>query len=370
MIYFLAAVAIIAILYQLTALAAVARHLIVRDPKPRSLPPVSILKPVRGLDPHFYDAIRSHALQDYPEEYEILFGVTDPDDPAMGDIERLAAEFPDLVIRLIPSFRQAPNAKAGVLCDLAREARYPVLLVNDSDIRVPEDYLRRVVAPLGDPETGLVTCLYRAHSDSWPGRWEALGIATDFMPSALVAPLVGVREFGLGSTLAFRAEDLAEIGGFEAIGEYLADDYQLAKRITALGTRAFLSRVVVETNLGDDSWKGVWQHQVRWAKTIRVSRKDGYAGLPVTHAGLWALVCLLGGLWPAAALVAVIRLLMAFAAGVIVLRSRTAAYGFWLAPLWDLWAFAVWIAGWCGNTVKWRGRTLKLSGDGRITGAN
>ena len=363
--YVLFVAGIAALLYQLIAIIAAVRHMLVREPKAEASPAVSILKPVRGLDPHFYEAIRSHAVQDYPE-FEILFGVTDPEDLAIAEIERLAREFPKVPIRLVPSFRQAPNGKVGVLCDLAAEARHPILLVNDSDMRVPPDYLQRVATPLDDAENGLVTCLYRAHADSWPSAWEALGIAIDFMPSVLVAPLVGVREFGLGSTLAFRAEDLAEIGGFASIADYLADDYQLARRITSLGTDAVMSKVVVETNLGDNSWAGVWRHQVRWARTIRVSRGDGYAGLPVTHAGLWALIAAVAGVWWLAAALAGARIIMALAGGVGVLGSRQALFGFALAPLWDLWAFAVWAAGLFGKTVEWRGKRLRLDRTGRI----
>ncbi len=365
MTYVLFVAGIAALLYQLIAIAAAVRHMLAREPDGETSPPVSILKPVRGLDPHFYEAIRSHAVQDYPE-FEILFGVTDPDDPAIREIERLAREFPKTAIRLVPSFRQAPNGKVGVLCDLAAEARHPILLVNDSDIRVPHDYLQRVAGRLDDAENGIVTCLYRAHADSWPSAWEALGIAIDFMPSVLVAPLVGVREFGLGSTLAFRAEDLAEIGGFASIADYLADDYQLARRITGLGTGAVMAKVVVETNLGDNSWTGVWRHQVRWARTIRVSRGDGYAGLPVTHAGLWALISAVAGVWWLAGALAGARMIMALAGGVGAVGSRQALFGFILAPLWDLWAFAVWAAGLFGKTVEWRGRRLLLDRAGRI----
>ena len=308
-------------------------------------PPVSILKPVRGLDPHFYEAIRSHAEQEYPGGFELLFGVADAADPSVAVIERLAAAYPQQAIRVIHARTAAPNAKVGVLIDLANEARHPVLLVNDSDILVPAGYLRDVVAPLADPGVGIVTCLYRARGDSLSARWEALGIAIDFAPSVLVAPLVGVREFGLGATLVFRRQDLQRIGGFATLAAYLADDYQLARHLTQLGLRSHMSAVVVDTALGDDTWAGVWAHQVRWARTIRVSRGDGYLGLPTTHAGVWALLALISG-FPLLALVTVlIRCVSAAAVGVGVLRSPVARAAFWLAPLWDLWAFAVWIAG-------------------------
>jgi ceramide glucosyltransferase len=258
----LTTVAAIAFAYQLAALAAIHRHKLQPVFRRRFAPPISILKPVYGLDDAFEEAIASHAEQDY-EAYEILFGVHSLEDAAVPVIRALIGTHPERAIRLLVCETQAPNAKVGVLIDLAREAQYPVLLVNDSDITVPRDYLRQVAAPLADPHTGLVTCLYRATATSAAGRWEALGIATDFMPSTLVAPLVGVKEFGLGSTLCFRREDLDAIGGFETVADYIADDYQLARRITATGKRAFLSHIVVETHLSDPGWRAVWRHQVR-----------------------------------------------------------------------------------------------------------
>ena len=264
----LAAPAILAALYHLIALMAALcfKH---TWPKPEyDYPPVSILKPVYGRDPEFYEAIRSHALLDYPE-FEILFGLRNPDDPASEDIARLSAEFPERAIRVVPCGQDLPNGKVAVLAELERHARYPLLVVNDSDITVERAYLRAIIAPLDEPGAGLVTCLYRARGTSWPARWEALGIATDFVPSVLVARAAGVAEFALGSTMAFRAAELKRIGGFEAIGDYLADDYQLGRRIRELGYRIVLASTVVETRLSDESWRQVWRHQLRWSRTIR-----------------------------------------------------------------------------------------------------
>ena len=368
--WLLLAATVITCAYHLIATIAAVAHLSRPTPTAQHAPPVSILKPVRGLDPYFYEAILSHAVQDYPSGFELLFGVADPTDPSVAVIERLAAAFPQQVIRVIHSTKPAPNAKVGVLIDLARAARHDVLLVNDSDILVPAGYLREVVAPLKDPAVGIVTCLYRARGDSLSALWEALGIAVDFAPSVLVAPLVGVREFGLGATLVFRRADLDRIGGFPTLAPYLADDYQLARHITKLGQRAFMSRVVVDTALGDDTWAGVWAHQVRWARTIRVSRGDGYLGLPVTHAGLWALLALIAG-WPSLALAAVLfRWCSAAVTGIVVLRSPVARAAFWLAPLWDCWAFVIWVAGLMGTTVQWRDRSLRLDASGRILPAD
>lgn len=364
MIWLFGVVWAVALGYQLTALLASIRQMMRRDPRPASLPPISILKPIRGLDPGFADAILSHVNQDYPE-YEILFGVPDPADPCIPLIQRLQRDHPERAIQLHLSPNSAPNGKVGTLEELARQARYPLLLVNDSDIRVPGDYLQSVVAPLEDPAVGVVTCLYRASARRLPGIWEALGIATDFAPSTLVAPFVGVKEFGLGSTLVFRRRDLDRIGGFAALADFIADDYQLARRITGLGLRVHLSTTIVETSLQGDSWAGVWAHQLRWHRTIRVSR-GAYIGLPVTQASFWAAVAILVGQpwWGGTLLVA--RYLMAFTAGWGVLRSGLVLHYFFLIPFRDLWGSAIWLAGLFGSTVVWRGRRLRLAPDGKI----
>jgi len=339
-----------------------------RSPEAATNPgPVSILKPVRGLDPGFYEAIRGHAQQHYAPGFELLFGVTDPQDPALVEIERLQREFPHLRIEWFPVTRQAPNGKVAALVELAKQARYPLWLVNDSDIAVSPGYLEEVTAPLSQPEIGVVTCLYRAGSQGAAGRWEALGIAVDFAAGVLVAPLAGIKEFGLGATLVFRAVDLAAIGGFEALENYLADDYQLARHITQLlGKRVELSRTVVETTLGEDSWRGIIKHQIRWARTIRVSRGDGYWGLPVTHAGVWMTMALLSGQFGVALTIATVRWASAYATGVLVLESRVARSGWWLAPVWDCFAFGIWVAGARFNTVEWRGQRLELRPDGTM----
>ena len=363
--YIWAAPAIAAGAYYLIALVAALVRLRVREPASNWTPPVSILKTVRGRDPRFYEAIRSHATQNYPE-FEILFGVKDPADPALADIRGLMAEFPQREIRLIETTRDAPNGKVAALTDLAAAARHSILLVNDSDILVEPDYLRRVVAPLQNPKTGLVTCLYRARGESFPGRWEAIGIATDFAPGVLVAPLVGVAGFALGSTMIFRAGDLARIGGFSALESYLADDYQLGAHISALGLRVELSKVVVETNLSGATWAEVWRHQLRWSRTIRVSRTAGYYGYLATQATFWSLFALLAGHWQIALATMILRLAAALVTGRAVLSDRQISRHWYLIPFRDLWGFAVWLAGLTGDTVEWRGKKLRLTPDGRI----
>jgi ceramide glucosyltransferase len=180
-----------------------------------------------------------------------------------------------LAIRVIPTANDAPNGKVGSLEILAREAKYDILLVNDGDITVERDYLKMVVSLLDDPAVGLVTGLYRAQGESMATGAEALGIITEFVPSVLVARLISSGGFALGATMAFRAQDLAAIGGFAASRGYLADDYQLGARIAALGKRVAMSDSIVTINLGAGSWRDVWKHQVRWSRTIRVSRPAG-----------------------------------------------------------------------------------------------
>jgi len=365
-IWILLVLAYAAAAYQVLAIVAALAHRRSRLPG-GSISGVSILKPVYGADPGFYEAIRSHAIQQF-ENFEILFGIANPNDPARAEIERLISEFPNVSIRLVICPAVTPNRKVGVLIDLAREARYSVLIVNDSDISVPPGYLQDVTAPLADPAVGLVTCLYRAETHDWASRFEALAIATEFAPSTLVAPLFGVSEFGLGSTLAFRAADLEAIGGFAAIADYLADDYQLGRRLHQLGLKNILSHVVVSTRMSAGSWRSAWRHQLRWARTIRLSRGGGYAGLPITFAIVWAIAAACGGLWWTALALLAIRLAMAVTCGWFVLRSADVWKYIYAIPLRDLWGVAVWAAGLFGNTVEWRGRRLRLDKDGRILG--
>ncbi len=350
------ALAAIAAAYQILAiLGCVFRGRPKAPAKP--LGPISVLKPVHGVDPGFREAIRSHTV--LQGDYEFLCGVSQTNDPALPVLREFFR------VSVVDSDTRAANAKVGVLIDLAAAARYPILVVNDADIRVAPDYLTRVTAPLDDPSVGLVTCLYRPVGDSFAARFEGLGVATDFAPSALVARLLGVDEFAMGSTLAFRREDLDRIGGFAAVADYLADDYQVGHRIHALGLKCVLSDVVVETHLGG-GWRQVWQHQVRWARTIRVSRFGGYLGLPITNATLWAAVTAACGRWDVGIALLAIRLVMAFASGWGVLHSRDVLYLWWLVPARDFFGFAVWVAGLFGDSVVWRGQRLLLDRDGRI----
>jgi len=329
------------------------------------LPPISILKPMYGRDERLYQALRSHALQKYPE-FEILFGVRSATEPALEDIQRLRRDFPSLPMRVIQVETEAPNAKVGVLARLAAEARHPLLVINDDDIEVQVGYLEAVTAPLRDSRIGLVTCLYRARAESFAARVEALGVAGEFASSVMVARLLGVGGFALGATMAMRAETLARAGGFEPIEAYLADDYELGRRVTAAGYRVEFAPVVVETGLGGASWLDVWRHQLRWARTIRVSRTAGYYGSVVTHAVLWALLAFAAGEWYAGVAALVLRVAAGWLAGAVVLKDPLVKRWFWLLPLRDLFGLSVWAGGCFGSTVYWRGLKLRLLKGGKI----
>jgi ceramide glucosyltransferase len=330
-------------------------------------PPVSILKPLKGIDPEIYESFRSHCLQDYPE-YELVFGVSDPSDPAVASVERLKREFPEHAIQLVvcPNIL-GPNVKVSNLEQMAQAARHEYLIVNDSDIRVERDYVQRVIAPLVDARVGMVTCLYRGVAAPTLGsRLEALGISTDFSAGVLAAHLLeGGLRFGLGSTLAFRRRELLQIGGFRAIVDYLADDYELGHRISGLGLKVALSEVVVETHLPAYDFGGFLAHQMRWARGVRDSRLGGYIGLAATFGLLWALLnLLLAGApawsWIVLGCVLLLRILVALIVGKSVLKDSQLPRQLWLLPLRDLIAVGVWIASFWGHTVTWRGDRFEL----------
>ncbi|HZR56958.1 MAG TPA: bacteriohopanetetrol glucosamine biosynthesis glycosyltransferase HpnI [Terriglobales bacterium] len=333
---------------------------------------VSILKPLKGTDPGMYESLRSHCLQNY-SEYEIIFGVSDPDDPAIELVVRLKDEFPQQAIRLVRCDKiPGTNIKVSNLAQMLPSARFEVLLINDSDIRVTPDYLQQVVPPLTNPKVGLVTCLYRGIAASTLGsKLESLGISTDFAPGVLTARYLESIRFGLGSTLAFRRSDLARIGGFEALVDYLADDYQIGNRIAALGLEVKLSEVVLETYLPAYNFRGFIAHQLRWGRTIRDSRPWGYLGLLFTFGLPWALLTLIASqsaIWSWALLGAtgIIRLCMALAVGRGVLQDRQVTRRMWLIPLRDCIGVFVWLTSFVGHTIEWRGERFHLK-DGKLT---
>jgi len=330
-------------------------------------PRVSILKPLKGVDPDIYQSFRSHCLQQYPE-YEIVFGVSDANDPAIASVEQVKKEFPQKAIRvMICSDRIGPNIKVSNLEQMAQGSRYEFIVVNDSDIKVEPDYLTRVVAPLNHEQIGMVTCLYRGVAAPTIGsQLESLGISTDFCAGVLVArQLEGGLHFGLGSTLALRREELIRIGGFRAIVDFLADDYELGRRICDLGFKVALSDVVVETHLPAYRFSDFLKHQLRWARGVRDARPGGYFGLIFTFGLAWALLDLFatsgsGWGWGILASILVLRLAVALVTGEAVLEDRQVRRFLWLLPLRDLIATGVWMASFVGQTVTWRGDRFRL----------
>jgi len=353
-----------------------------RGVQPAFTSAVSLLKSLRGLDPGMMDAFRSHCRQDYQGQFELLFGVSSMDDPAVAAVKQLQAEFPANEIRLIECpERLGTNGKVSTLVQLAPHARHPFLLVNDSDITVSPHYLERVMACFAPTKemrdraehtVGLVTALYRgsAHG-TLPSRFEALGIATDFQPSVLLSRwLEGGLHYGLGSTLAISREALDRIGGFLPLVDHLADDYELGVRVAQAGYRVALTSEVVETAIPAYSWRGFFDHQLRWARTVRDARPWGYAGLIFTHGLGWALLNVLASgasplsLW-LLALSFFLRLALAMTVGAGALADHQVLPSLWLLPLRDLVAMGVWVAGFASETVVWRGERFAIK-NGRL----
>lgn len=346
-----------------------------RQPLPAFFPGVSILKPVKGVDPEMYEAFASHCRQDYPGEIEILFGSSSMEDPAVALIEQLQREFPQRQIRLIicPEMLGA-NGKVSNLVHMVAEARFDYLLINDSDIRVTPHYLRHVMPAFALPnklsrKVGMVTALYRGHSHNTLGsRLEALGISTDFMPGALTARWMekGLR-FGLGSTLAVTREALEAIGGLRLLVDYLADDYELGARIFQAGYRVELAREVVETSIPAYSFSQFFAHQLRWARGVRDARPLGYVGLLVTFGLPWATANAIASAasLDSIALLSVmlcVRIVMALSIGVGVLGDRATLRDLWLLPLRDVVALAVWFWSFADDAVIWRGERFHVRG--------
>ncbi len=368
--------------YYLAAMVAARVFLAARrTPLAAFAPGVSVLKSLKGLDPGMIDAFRSHCVQSYTGEFELLFGVSSLTDPAVAAVEQLKVEFPERRIRLIECpERLGTNGKVSTLVQLAACARFDFLLINDSDITVSPRYLERVMAYFAPVEhngkaaqqVGLVTALYRgcAHG-TLPSRLEALGIATDFMAGVLLSKwLEGGLHYGLGSTLAVSREALDRIGGLQVLVDYLADDYELGARVDKAGNRVALSAEVVETNIAAYGWRGFIDHQLRWARTVRDARPWGYAGLVFTSGLGWALLNVLASgasslsLW-LLGLSFFLRLTLAMIVGTEVLGDRQVLPSLWLLPLRDLIAVGVWVAGFAGNTIVWRGEHFTLK-DGKL----
>jgi ceramide glucosyltransferase len=363
--------------YFLAALIA-ARYFLSKRRKPLApfSPAVSILKSLKGLDPGMIDGFRSHCRQSYTGQYELLFGVASLSDPAADAVRQLIAEYPKLAIRLIECpQRLGTNGKVSTLVQLATHSHYKFLLINDSDITVSSRYLERVMACFvpedsdgkAAKEAGLVTALYRGRAHhTLASTLEALGIATDFQAGVLLSKWIeGGLHYGLGSTLAVSREALDKIGGLLPLVDHLADDYELGARISAADYGVVLSDEVVETNIAAYGWRGFLDHQLRWARTVRDARPWGYAGLIFTHGLGWALCNVLASgasllsLW-LLGLSCCLRLALAMTVGAEVLSDRQVLPNLWLLPLRDLVAMGVWVTGFAGNTIVWRGERFAL----------
>ena len=333
-------------------------------------PPVSVLKPVRGLDAQAIANFSSFCQQDYPE-YELLFGFADADDPGIAVVRQLQEEHAELTIRLVTGPVLGPNRKASLLHHLVASAEHDILVISDSDMRVTPDYLRRVVAPLENPATGLVTCCYRGENAlNLPKGLEALYIGACFLPSVIIASQILRFGFAMGSTAALRRSELARLGGFKSIAAYLADDYQLGARIAELGLHVHLSDYVVATVLGTASFRELWHRETRWNRCARVSRPWCYPGLFITFSTPLALLLILfSGFapfgWQVLAVSVAVRWLVAalIASSTGDLASRR--WLLWL-PIRDLLTTAVWLVGGLGRLIVWRGDRFILRSDGRM----
>jgi ceramide glucosyltransferase len=329
---------------------------------------VSILKPVKGVDPRMYAGLVSHCAQEYAGEFELVFGVGSLEDAAVEEIRRLQAEWPGVEIQIVVcTKRLGANGKVSNLAQMLPGARYEYVVVNDSDIRVSPRYLERVMAGFGDAAVGLVTVPYlgRAECGVW-SRMEALGISTDFMPGVLTArKLEGGIRFGLGSTLATTKTALAKVGGFEGQVDELADDYELGARLSAAGYRVELVREVVETTVPGYSLRGFCEHQLRWARSTRDSRRLGYVGLGVTYVVPWAMATVVasgGALWSFSMLsmALLVRVSVALTVGVGILRDGQVLRDMWLLPLRDCFGLFFWAWSYASDEVVWRGERFRL----------
>lgn len=366
----LVGLALASTLYWVYALGCVVRFR--RRPRPTSTdcPPVTVLKPLCGAHAGLYDSLRSFCDQDYPE-FQILFGVRDPADPAIEVVGQLMNEFRERNLKLVVSDRDLSlNPKVSNLINLYDGAEHDILVIADSDIRVGRDYLKHAVAPLADPGVGLVTCLYRGGGS---GRgWGALGrlfIDDWFFPSALVSVTGNRLRHAFGATLAFRRKSLEAIGGFAPLGVYLADDYMLGERIADAGERVVLSPCVVETRVVEQSFRALFFHELRWSRTMRATRPIGYFFAASTYGFVWSALALAASVaaWPAlvvgAAHVAV-RVAVHRAAQRTLATSTVPSV--WLLPARDVLSIVLWAASFMGRTVRWGRHRFLVDRLGRL----
>jgi ceramide glucosyltransferase len=333
--------------------------------------PISVLKPLSGAEEHLEQNLRTFFTQEYAS-FEILFAVRRPDDAALAVVEKLCVQYPEVPVRLIITGEPPyPNGKVYGLDLMKSAARYDLLVMSDSDIRVTPGMLSTIAAEFDDAKVGLVTCPYRAVAGR--GFWsklEAIGLNTQFVGGVMVARMLDGMKFALGPTIAARKCVLDQIGGFDRLKDYLAEDFVMGKLAAELGHRVLLSSYIIEHHIGgqDTSFSGNIKHRLRWARSTRRSRPAGYIGevftMPLPPALLlWAWA---PPLWPAAAAAILLRMCSAWACAGWVLRDRLTGRLWWLLPVQDLLAFVIWLAGFFGNHIIWRGRKYVLHPDGRF----
>ncbi len=335
-------------------------------------PNVTLLKPLKGADATTRENLRSWFAQNYPGEVQILFGVAAEIDPVCEVVRELQKEFPKCDARLVicPENLGA-NAKVSKLIQLLRAAKHQVIVVSDADVRVPEDFLANAVVPLRDEKVGLVNCFYRlANPATLAMQWEATATNADFWSQVLQSRSLKPVDFALGAVMATRRKQIEEIGGFEAIANCLADDYQLGNRIAKCGHRIEISPVVVECWDSPIGLSAVWKHQLRWARTIRVCQPLPYFFSILSNVTLWAALFFLAGRSSSSLLLASVALGVRVVAAIHLQRRlegnwRRAIY-FWLAPVKDSLQAAVWLLAFAGNSIEWRGEKYRLRRDGTL----
>jgi ceramide glucosyltransferase len=334
-------------------------------------PAVTLLKPLKGCDETTEDCLRSWFEQQYSGPVQILFAVASAEDPVCGIVRRLIDQFPALDAELkVCSPLTGANLKVSKLAHLEKEARHEVIIVSDADVKVPRDFLANAVAPLAEKEVGLVNCFYAlANPSTMAMQWEAVAINADFWSQVLQSESLKPLDFALGAVMATRRELVNRIGGFAALADCLADDYQLGHRIARLGQRIKLCPVVVECWSPPMTFKQVWKHQLRWARTIRVCQPLPYFFSILSNASLWPLLWLaLSPGWISAAIAAACCVARMVTARDLQLRlrprQRPSPFGF--AALKDLFQTGVWLWAFLGNRIEWRGERMRLKRDGTL----
>ncbi|HYL39255.1 MAG TPA: bacteriohopanetetrol glucosamine biosynthesis glycosyltransferase HpnI [Bryobacteraceae bacterium] len=354
------------LIYCVLAVVAARSYLAQKSPSSGPLAPISVLKPLAGVDEGLESNLRTFFEQDHPE-FEILFAVREAGDPAIGIVQALQHEYPGRATRLIvtgpPPY---PNAKIFSLDQMLAQAKYDVLVMSDSDIRVAKGFLRAIALEFSDPNVALATCPYRAIAGKslW-SELEAEGMNSEFLAGLLVARLIEGVKFAVGPTIAARKQTVAAIGGLAKLKDYLAEDFVMGKFAAAAGLGVILSRATVQHHIGSEGFQANAAHRLRWVRSTRRSRPAGYLGQLVTYPlPLAVLACAVQpSWWPLLPVTCGLRALAAWSTCAWILRSKPRWH---LLVLQDFLSFFFWLAGFFGNTIIWRGRRYYLRPDGRF----